>query len=94
MSEPSIEKEAQELISVFAGNIPYGERLQKAIAIITKARERDEMWKQIQVPGSWTCDKCGFGLTKSILHAGNGAMSADESLVNEICPNDGTLMRP
>ena len=30
-------------------------------------RERDEAIKQIQAPGAWTCDKCGFHLTKSIL---------------------------
>lgn len=47
-----------------------------------------------EMPGAWICDKCGFILQKNVLHAGDGAVSADVSPLNELCPNDGKLMRP
>ena len=47
-----------------------------------------------QMPGSWTCPKCGFVLMKSTLYVKSGTVGADNSPFNETCPNDGTLMRP
>ena len=47
-----------------------------------------------EMPGAWTCDKCGFGLQKSVLCADSGQVAANTSPLNEVCPNDGTLMRP
>lgn len=47
-----------------------------------------------QVPGCWECPHCGFVLQKSILHTLDGGISADNSPINEICPNDGKLMQP
>lgn len=46
------------------------------------------------MPGAWVCDRCDFQLQLNVLHAGNGAMSADTSPLNQTCPNDGQLMRP
>lgn len=46
------------------------------------------------MPGAWACDKCHFILQKNVLHASDGAVSADMSLLNVVCPNDGQLMRP
>ncbi len=46
------------------------------------------------IPGSWSCDKCGFTLQKSILNASTGGISANIEPFNEHCPNDGTLMKP
>lgn len=46
------------------------------------------------MPGAWICDKCGFQLQKNILYTGDGAIGADTSPINNVCPNDGILMRP
>lgn len=50
--------------------------------------------KDAWMPGAWICDKCGFVLQKNILHAADGAISADTCPINNVCPNDTTLMRP
>lgn len=64
-----------------------------------KIKEGVEVLNTIQMggdvmPGCWSCQKCGFVLQKSILHAGSGSISANNEPFNEPCPNDGTLMRP
>ena len=47
-----------------------------------------------QMPGAWTCDKCGLVYQKNLLMAATGDIKADTSPLNERCPNDGVLMRP
>lgn len=49
--------------------------------------------KNPAMPGAWVCDKCHFIQQKNILHAASGNVSADTSPLNNICPNDGQLMR-
>lgn len=44
--------------------------------------------------GCWYCEKCGFTLQKSVLYAQSGNIGADNSPFNEVCPNDGQLMKP
>lgn len=44
------------------------------------------------MPGAWVCDFCEFQLQKSVLTP-NGVF-ANDSPLNEKCPNDGRLMRP
>lgn len=46
------------------------------------------------MPGAWACDKCHFVLQKNVLYTCDGSVSADMSLLNVVCPNDGQLMRP
>jgi hypothetical protein len=71
----------------------------KAIARLTKKiqqleTERVEWQRNPAMPGAFKCDKCGFILQKNTLHASDGSISADTSLVpNEVCPNDGQIMR-
>lgn len=55
--------------------------------------ERELATAQI-MPGAWQCSKCRFVLQKNVLHTGDGKISADTSPLNEVCPNDGQLMRP
>src|SRR6476646_7410038 len=52
------------------------------------------MSSDAEMPGTWICDQCKFTLQKNILSAGDGSVRADTSPLNEICPNDGQLMRP
>lgn len=52
------------------------------------------MRNDAEMPGAWICDRCNFVLQKSILFAGDGSVAADTSPLNEVCPNDGQLMRP
>jgi hypothetical protein len=44
--------------------------------------------------GCWYCEKCGFQLQKSVLYVQSGSIGADNSPFNEMCPNDGQLMKP
>ncbi len=44
--------------------------------------------------GCWYCEKCGFTLQKSVLYVQSGNIGADNSPFNEVCPNDGQLMKP
>lgn len=46
------------------------------------------------MPGAWTCEKCGFVLQKNVIVTRAGKIYADPSPLNEVCPNDGTLMKP
>jgi hypothetical protein len=55
--------------------------------------ELAEAKASVYVPGAWHCDKCGFDLTKSILHARSGNIGADLGQHVEPCPNDGNAMR-
>lgn len=48
----------------------------------------------VHAPGAWHCERCGFVLQKSVLHAVTGAVSANNEPFNEKCPNDGLLMKP
>lgn len=53
-----------------------------------------ELEAQWHVPGCWYCKKCGFVQFRNILHAQNGAISADTTVADMACPNDGELMHP
>lgn len=44
------------------------------------------------VPGMWECPKCHFTLVRSFLNARDGTVSANDSLNDSNCPNDGTPM--
>lgn len=44
-------------------------------------------------PGRWICRTCGFQITRAILRAHDGAVGVDRSVVEDICPNDGSSMR-
>lgn len=57
-------------------------------------KENAELNKLVHAPGAWHCEKCGFVLQKSILHAQTGSVSANNEPFNEKCPNDGQLMKP
>jgi len=46
------------------------------------------------VPGEFCCPECGFVVVKSILYAENGAVARDTTDRMELCPNDGTILRP
>lgn len=46
------------------------------------------------MPGAWYCPQCDFRLQKSVLHASSGTITANTSPLNEICPNDGQMMKP
>jgi hypothetical protein len=61
---------------------------------IFEAIEKLESNDAIHAPGAWHCEKCGFVLQKSVLHAQTGAVSANNEPFNESCPNDGQLMKP
>lgn len=67
-----------------------------ALADFARRLERDIQIQQRNpaMPGAWICDKCHFIQQKNILHAASGNVSADTSPLNNICPNDGQLMRP
>jgi len=47
-----------------------------------------------QMPGAWICPKCKCCVQKSIMHTGDGAITADTSPINQVCPNNCGLMRP
>lgn len=64
-------------------------RIASLEGIIRKLQKADE-W----LPGQWLCQKCGFSLCKSIMYTSDGSIGANKSPLNEICPNDGTLMVP
>lgn len=44
------------------------------------------------VPGAWYCPKCGFENYRRILHVRDGGVSADKTITDSACPNDGELM--
>lgn len=46
------------------------------------------------MPGALMCNKCGFVLQKNILFTKSCTIRAENSPLNERCPNDGSLMRP
>lgn len=52
------------------------------------------MSNDAEMPGAWVCSTCGFTLQKSVLHVKDGSVRADNSPLNNVCPNDGKLMRP
>lgn len=60
--------------------------------------ERDEARQQLQAdigpPGHWICRTCGFVLMKMKLRASDMAVGVDARPVEDICPNDGSSMRP
>lgn len=64
--------------------------------LLAAERERDELRKQLDphMPGAWTCPKCNFTLQKNVLSVTTGNIGADTSPLNEVCPNDGQLMKP
>ena len=45
-------------------------------------------------PGRWVCPTCGFMLTTAILRASDGAVGVNRRPVEDICPNDGSSLRP
>jgi hypothetical protein len=45
-------------------------------------------------PGQWICRTCGFRLSTMLLRASDGAVGIDVRPVEDICPNDGSSMRP
>jgi hypothetical protein len=59
---------------------------------LAQSKEIERLVKDSTYPGAWECEKCGFLLQKHILSALFG--NADNSPLNEICPNDGKLMIP
>lgn len=68
-------------------------KLEEAIITALEAAQRSLATARI-MPGAWECPKCNFVLQKNTLHTGDGSVSADTSPLNEVCPNDGQLMKP
>lgn len=44
------------------------------------------------LPGEWECPRCGFGLSKRVLRASDGAVGINLSRKREVCPNDGVTL--
>lgn len=44
------------------------------------------------VPGMWECPTCHFTQVRSFLNASDGTVSADNSELDSICPNEGAAM--
>lgn len=78
-----VERKIAEKLAMDSAHIP-------AIAGIIK----NELVKDAQMPGAWRCPKCNFTLQKSVLHVADGGISANTEPFNNVCPNDGTLMKP
>lgn len=59
-------------------------KLRAEVERLTK--ERDELARQVYVPGLWECARCGCNLVVTEIHAATGAMRAGEE--PQRCPND------
>lgn len=46
------------------------------------------------IKGQWQCPTCKFTLSKNVLSVRDGNVYANAEPFNEICPNDGAIMRP
>lgn len=64
------------------------------------AREEDVLLARIRdlenaqyVPGEWTCDACGFIVTKNVINPASGQVGRSLADNLEACPNDGTALR-
>lgn len=60
--------------------------------------ENERLNTQLQIDqwikGQWKCLKCSFVLSKNILSMRDGNIYANAEPFNQICPNDGTAMKP
>lgn len=45
-------------------------------------------------PGEWQCVKCHYRLHKRFLSLLDGGVGVDATITKELCPNDGTQLRP
>lgn len=57
-------------------------------------KERDDALSDYRMKGAWECSKCGFVIQKNNIFIRSGTIDADDSPLNEVCPNDGQLMKP
>lgn len=74
------------IATVATGGPTPDDDIRELLALIVRGEEG--------VPGSWKCQACGFELTKAILRASDGAVGVGRRPVQDICPNDGTSLRP